>query len=199
MAHKQWLSLGLILLCAQIGLIGFAYFQYFVRSPGEFFAKPPNDPIFRLTVLERPNVSSKALLSWATLAATATFSLDFVNYEENIKALKDYFTVDGYQNFLQSLSAAGTVATILDKKLVLTAVPIGPAIILSEGEQYGGYTWQIQLPLLIRYQSVSTNETSVKLITMLVTQVSTKLASKGIGIAQYIAVDAGSDYAGYSP
>lgn len=198
MANKQWLSLGLILLCTQLGLLGFAYFQYFIRSPGQFYGKPPNDPIFPLTILERPNVSSKALLSWATLAATASFSLDFVHYEENLKVLKDYFTVDGYQNFLDSLEAAGTIDAILDKKLVLTAVPIGPAIILNEEEQYNGYTWQVQLPLLIRYQSVSTNETSIKLVTMLVTQVPTKFASKGIGIAKYVAADAGSDYAGYA-
>lgn len=181
-----------------MGLIGFAYFQYFVRSPGSYYGKPINEPIFPLTTLDRPNVSSKALLSWATLAATATFSLDFVNYKDNIKALKDYFTISGYDNFLASLEAAGTVATIEDKKLVLTAVPIGPAIILTEGEQFGGYTWEIQLPLLVRYQSTSTNETRVKLITMLITQVPTKLAPKGIGIAQYIAIEAGSDYAGYA-
>src|SRR5438132_1417309 len=106
MSHKNWLTLILLLLVIHLGLMGFAYFQFAARSPGQFFARPLEGNTFAITALERPNVSTKALLSWVTLAATATFSFDFVNYKDQLNALADYFTTDGYDNFLTSLKTA---------------------------------------------------------------------------------------------
>ena len=193
MSHKRLLTIVFFLLGSQLALIGIAYFQFANRSQGQFSAVPPNGETFQLTALERPNVSTKALLSWATLAATATFTFDFVNYKDQIAALQDYFTVEGYDNFINSLYANGTLSTIEDKKLILSAVSIGPAIVLVEQELPGRHTWQIQVPLLVRYQSANVNETRQQVVSLLVTQVSTRDAPKGIGIAQYIAREGGPE------
>ncbi len=193
MSHKNWLTLVLLLLVIHLGLIGFAYFQFEIRSPRQFFGQLPNGTHVELTPLDRPNVSTKALLSWATLAATATFTFDFVNYKTQLNNLSDYFTIDGYYNFLTSLEAAGTLATIEDKKLVLSAVAIGPAIVLTEEGQSSNQTWRIQVPLLVRYQSANVNENRIQVVEVLITQVSTRDAPKGIGIAQYIAREVGPE------
>lgn len=193
MPHNRWLPIIILLLVAHLGLISLDYFQFFIRSPGQFFGLPSTDKPFEVVALDRPNVSSRALLSWVTLAATATFTFDFVNYQDQLKALQDYFTADGYNNFLTALQNAGTISKIDEDKLVLSAVAIGPAIIMTEGEQRSGYTWRVQVPLLVRYQSASVNETRIQIVDVLVTQVSTSDAPKGIGIAQYIAKEAGPE------
>jgi intracellular multiplication protein IcmL len=196
MSNKPWLSAIFVLILAQTALISCAYLQYATRAPVHFFAKPTTQEVFKLTALERPNVSAAALLSWATLAATATFTFDFVNYNESLNELRDYFTVMGYENFVTSLEEAGTLSTIDAKKLVLTCVAIGSAIITGENEKAGIHSWNIQIPVLVRYQSADTNETRLKLVSLLVTQVPTKDAPKGIGISQYVATDIGPEYAG---
>jgi len=196
MSNKPWLSAILILAIAQTGLIAFVYFQYATRSSTQFIAKPETADAFPLTALDRPNVSTNALLSWATLAATATFTFDFVNYIDQLKSLKDYFTTVGYEGFLNSLQAAGTISQIDAKKLVLTAVAIGSAIIIEENDKGGFHTWQIQVPILVRYQSADTDETRIELVSLLITQVPTSSAPKGIGISRYVATTAGPEYAG---
>lgn len=193
---NRWLPIILLSLVANLGLIGLVYFQYAIRSPGEFYGLPPSGKGFLLTALDRPNVSNKALLNWVTLAATSTFTFDFVNYQDQLVKIKDYFTAAGYENFRAALDTAGTISKIEEDKLVLSAVAIGPAIIVSEGEQRSGYTWQIQVPLLVRYQSASVNETRIQIVNVLVTQVPTSDATKGIGIAQYIAREAGPEVIG---
>lgn len=194
MSNKYWLSLIFFLLVTHLSLIGFAYLQFATRSMGQFFGRSAvDDNPIALVPLERPNVSTQALLSWVTLAATATFTFDFVNYKDQLEALKDYFTTDGYDNFVNSLQATGTLSTIEEKKLILSAVSIGPAIVLMEEEQRDKHTWRIQVPLLIRYQSANVNETRKQVIEVLVTQVSTQDAPKGIGIAQYIAREMGPE------
>lgn len=193
MLNKDWLTITIGLLVACLTLIGFSYLRLFTRSNAECFALLPDNTAASLVPLDRPNVSTKALLSWVTLASTATFSFDFVNYQNQLEALKDYFTVDGYANFLTSLEANKTLATIQDKKLIVTAVPVGPAIVLSEEQLGNKHNWRIQVPLLIRYQSASVNETRQQIIETSVTQVSTRDAPKGIGISQYIAREAGPE------
>lgn len=193
MSNKNWLSIMLLLLGTHLGLIGVAYLQVVTRSNGSLISIMPNSERFALYALERPNVSTRALLSWATLAATATFTFDFVNYKDQIEALHDYFTTDGYDNFLTSIQNAETLSTIEEKKLILSAVAIGPAIVLTEENNGDKRNWRIQVPLLVRYQSANVDETRQQVVDLLVTQVSTQDAPKGIGIAQYVAREAGSE------
>ena len=187
MSQKTWLTLAIFLIIANLGLIGIAYFQFITRSPGEYYEHLPNDEFVKIIGLDRPNVSTQALLSWVTLAATATFTFDFVNVEEQLKSVQNYFTKDGYDNFLASLDATGMLSTIQDKKLILSAVAIGPAIVLTEEERGENHSWRIQVPILVRYQSANVDETRQQIIEVLVNQVPTSDAPKGIGIAQYIA------------
>lgn len=196
MSHKIIFSFLLLILLGQFGLLGFSYFEYFIRSPGHFYAVLPDNRTFELDWLDRPNVSTKALLSWATLAATATYTLDFVNYQTSLDDLKGYFTRTGYSGFIAALEANGTIQTIIDKKLVLSAVAIGPAIVLAEDEVKGNHLWKVEIPVTVSYISASDVQKRDKLITLTITQVPTTEASKGIGIAQYVAVDLSPDIMG---
>lgn len=193
MSNKNWLNLIILLLVIQLGIMGLLYVQCIFRSPQQSFGALPNGNVFKIIALDRPNVSTKALLSWATLASTATFTFDFVNYKSQLAALANYFTKDGYDNFVVSLNASEVLSTIEQKKLVLSAVAIGPAIMLTQGNQGGNYTWRIQVPLLVRYQSANVNENRKQIVTISITQVSTEEASTGIGISQYVAQETGSE------
>lgn len=175
------------LLVMQLCFIGYTYFQFATRYSGEYFAHLPNGENSPLVALERPSVSNKALLNWISLAATATFTYDFVNYRDQLTALRDYFTVAGYENFMLSLEDSNILSTIEEKKLVLSAVDIGPAILYAEEETDTNHIWRVQVPVLVRYQSADADETRQQIVDVLVTQVPTLEAPKGIGIAQYIA------------
>ena len=187
MSHKNWLVLMLWLLVVQLCFVGYTYFQFATRYPGEYFAHLPNGENAPLVALERPSVSNKALLNWISLAATATFTYDFVNYRDQLVALKEYFTVAGYENFMASLENSNILSTIEAKKLVLSAVNIGPAILYGEQETDSTHIWRVQVPVLVRFQSADADETRQEILDLLVTQVPTLEAPKGIGIAQYIA------------
>lgn len=193
MLQKYGLSIILLCLVTHLGLMGFAYFQFTMRSPPHFFGRLTNNETFEIVALDRPNVSTKALLSWVTLAATSTFTFDFFNYKDQLNAMKDYFTADGFEGFMASLEKTGALTTIQEKKLILSAVAIGPAIVLTEEGIDTKHTWRIQVPLIVRYQSANVDETRTQVVEVLVTQVSTQDAPKGIGIAQYIAREAGPE------
>jgi intracellular multiplication protein IcmL len=189
MSNKITLYLILLIVLSQLALCGLCYFEYAIRSSGQFYGKLPNGKVFEIPSLKRPNLSSRALLSWATLAATASYTLDFVNYKDSLEKLKAYFTPDGYDNFLNALTITNTLRDIIDKKLVLSAVAIGPAIILGEDEVRGNHLWKVEIPITVSYLSASEELKRDKLVTLIITEVPTTGTSKGIGIGQYIATD----------
>lgn len=194
MVHKTGLWAIPWLLMALLLFIALALVQLGLRAPIRFYAQRPDGSTSVLYGLDRPHVSTKMLLNWATMAATATFSFDFVHSQKQLEALKDYFTNDGYTGFVVSLENNKTLETIQEKKLISAAVATGPAIVLAEETVESQQAWRIQVPILVRYQSANVNTVQSQIIEMLVVQVSTRDAPKGIGIAQYIAWNTESDF-----
>lgn len=186
MAHKFGIFLLTILISVQLGLIGVIFFQYGTAKPGTYFGFLPDNTVQPIDALARPNASPKALLSWATIAATAAYTLDFVYYQDSLNSLRSYFTEAGYQSFIAALNDSKVISDIIEKKLVVSSVAIGPSIIAREGETRGYHNWQIQVPILVTYQSASALLKREKIITLYVKQVPTKEASTGIGIDQFV-------------
>ena len=171
-------------------VIAVVAFTHFMRPEQRFFVDPPTGSKVEVFPLDEPNVTPSSLVNWATQAATNIHTVDFFNYQANIDALRDYFTYDGYQQFLSAIDSSGTLDKIVDDKLILSAVAINGAVIRWEGELRGVYSWRIQVPLLLTFQGASTRSTQKNIVVeMLVTRVPTDKAPKGIGIAQLVTDD----------
>jgi intracellular multiplication protein IcmL len=187
MSHKLAAFIAFILLGSQVGLLSVIYIQYAMRPHSQYYGALPSQQNFPIVALNRPNVSPKALTSWATLAATATYTIDFVHADENLNKIKDYFTLNGYENYRTALDETQFIQNIISKKLVTSAVSVAPAMITQEGEGLdGNYTWQILVPMLVSYLSSSSDVKEFRVVSLTVVQVPTHDAPKGIGISRYV-------------
>lgn len=196
MSNRITLYFILLIVLSQLALCGICYFTYSIRSSGQFYGRLPDGKVFELPGLARPNLSSRALLSWATLAATASYTLDFVNYRSSLEKLRAYFTPDGFDNFMNALTQSNTLSDITDKKLVLSAVAIGPAIITGEDEVRGFHLWKVEIPITVSYLSASEELKRDKLVTLVITEQPTNISPNGIGIGQYNAIDINANVLG---
>lgn len=166
-----------------IVLIGLIFFLELTKPEQTYLVSDLNGNLTNITALDEPNVSPSTLLRWVSLAVTGVYTLDFVDYQQTLDNLSQYFTKAGYQNFLTA--ANERVQTIIAQKLVVTAVVAGTPVIVQEGIMHGFYFWQIQVPILLSYQGASEKSTKQTLaIKLLVMRVPTKEALTGIGIAQ---------------
>lgn len=161
---------------------------YWITHPPQpkYFATSVNGRITPLTVFDEPNQSDSAVLQWANQAAIAAFSYNFVNYHGELQAASTYFTADGWQQFIDALQQAGNLDTVRTKKLIVSAVATRAPIILQKGVLNGRYSWRIQMPILVTYQSASEFTQQNNVVTMLVTRISTLESPRGVGIAQFI-------------
>lgn len=151
-----------------------------------YFATSINGRITPLVPLSQPNQSEASVKQWANQAAIAVFSYNFVNYREELEASSVYFTADGWKQFLNSITQSNILVAVKAKKLVVSAVATAAPIILDKGLLNGVYSWRVQMPLLITYQSPSEFQETKDMVTMLITRVSTLNSPRGIGISQIV-------------
>lgn len=169
-------------------LIMISLLVYIITHPPapRYFATSINGRITPLFALEEPNQSDSAVLQWANQAAIAAFTYNFVNYREELQASSGFFTAEGWTQFLTALQESNNLDAVKAKKLVVSAVATRAPIILQKGVLNGRYSWRVQMPILVTYQSASEFSQQNNVVTMLITRVSTLNSPRGIGISQFV-------------
>ncbi len=168
-------------------LLGGLLFYIITHPPApRYFATSISGRITPLFPLDQPNQSDSAVLQWANQAAIAAFTYNFVNYRDELQASSGFFTAEGWDQFLGALQSSNNLDAVKAKKLIVSSVATRAPIILQKGILNGNYSWRIQMPILVTYQSASEFTQQNNVVTMLVTRVSTLNSPRGIGIAQFV-------------
>lgn len=137
--------------------------------------------------LNQPNMNSVALLVWANEAAVSTYSYNFVTYRKSLQDASDYFTQKGWKAFMNALKESRILDNVISKKLVVSAVATGAPIILTQGIIRKKYTWKVQIPMLVTYQSATQLKKQSLVVTMLISRTQKNIGNRSIGIYQFIA------------
>ncbi len=152
-----------------------------------YFATTIQGRITPIVPLDQPNLPPSALLQWANQAAIASYTYNFQDYRAELQAASDFYTPSGWSNFLDALNKSNNLTTVIQKKLVVSAVATGAPQILDQGVIDGVYTWKVQMPMLVSYQSASAFAQQQVMVTIIIQRVSTLSSFRGVGIASLIA------------
>lgn len=190
-SYRRVMATLLLSIFLNIALGGVLFYMLTHPPKPKYFATTINGRITPLFPLEEPNQSDSAVLQWANQAAIASFTYNFVNYRKELQAASEFFTPDGWRQFLQALQSSNNLDAVKAKKLIVSAVATRAPIILDKGVLNGRYSWRVQMPILVTYQSASQFTQQNNVVTMLITRVSTLNSPRGIGISQFIVAPAG--------
>ncbi len=142
----------------------------------------PKGEKYTIDTLNTPTISPSSIISWAQIAITSAYTLNFLNINNSMEDLRQYFTKVGYDAFMNALQASKRLKEIQDKQVSTTAVINGPPFVMEDWE-LGKYTWTIQMPLLITYESASESmPTETTNISLKIVMVPTDQAETGLGI-----------------
>lgn len=181
--------LGLIILTACLG--SWAVYERASKPSPQYFATTYDGKLIPLLPLSEASLNDNQLLQWAVEAAVASYSFNYVNYRKALQDLRIYFTKVGYQYFLKALKESNNLDAVISKKMIVTATPTGSAIILDKGlvktgADQGIYRWQVQLPMVVNFQSETTPITQYIILNMTIVRVPTLESPSGVGIASYV-------------
>jgi len=185
-SYRKLLLMLLMSVLAIIGLIVAVVFLVMSRPSPTYFATTDSGRMIPLIPLNQPNLSDKTLLQWASQAVVSVYSYNFVNFRQVFQTNEKYFTTGGWNDFLNALKSSRNLQTVQQKKLIVSAVLSGAPIISSKHLLSGRYTWRVQMPVLVTYQSMSEQFNSSYLITLTIQRVSTLDNIYGVGISSFV-------------
>ncbi|WCB48154.1 DotI/IcmL/TraM family protein (plasmid) [Nitratidesulfovibrio vulgaris] len=152
-----------------------------------YFAVTPDLRLQPLIPLTEPTITDAGIRSWAAEVATATLSLGFVRYRDQLSSVREHYTSESFGQLVQSLESSGNLQFIIDKRLNASAIPLSPPVIVNSGILQGTYTWQIEIPVRIAYESSHGNVSMQNnTVVMRVIRVPSTKHPRGIAITQFI-------------
>ncbi|MFZ2315308.1 MAG: DotI/IcmL/TraM family protein [Gammaproteobacteria bacterium] len=186
--YYHWFIIGLMgVILLLVIAVGFVMFQLFHRPLPAFLAKQADGKVMALKAYDEPNLLPDTILRWASKAATSAYTFDFVNYDKQISGVRPYFTPAGWNDFQSSISRV--VATIVQDQLFVSGVVAGIPVISNQGPLPDkGYTWRVQIPFLVTYQSANTTSKRNYYVIITIVHVPTSQNPQGIGIDQFVMV-----------
>jgi intracellular multiplication protein IcmL len=177
----------IVIIFLMLLLASIVMYQVFHRPLPQFGALTKNGNSMMLTSHDSPNLLPETVLTWASKAAVAAYTFDFVNYTNQIAAARPYFTNAGWNDYQNSI--AGLIQTIRQNQLFVNGVVSGAPVISNQGMIFGqGYTWRVQIPILVTYQSSEQVQKNQFTMILTIVRISTIQNPTGIGIDQLVMV-----------
>lgn len=92
--------------------------------------------------------------------------MGFNDYLRRLQVSSRNFTEEGWQKFIQSLTATAQLETMLSLQQRITAVPSGPPVIAWEGFERGRYAYVVQMPVVVTYEAGSLRDDNNHMLTL---------------------------------
>ncbi len=193
--------LALVVLCVLMMVI--LFYLYTTRPEPRYFATNVVGGLVEIQPLTSPTLSDAALLSWSARAATAAYTLNYAQYQQQLEETKNtYFTDSGGQNFLDAIKASLNLQTVLQGFFVVTATVVQAPIILDRGIMTPAsgaktYAWQVQVPIRVQWTSQARSFSNMYNViltivrtTPLIDPVARQMnldSLQGVGVQQFVA------------
>ncbi len=184
--YRRVVGALMVLLVIVVTLVGVVFYQIVNRPEPKYFATTVDGRIMPLFSLSEAMLSPGELLQWAHRSAITAYTYNFVNYRDAMQQLQNQFTSAGWRYYEDALRTARTLEMVIAKKLVVSAVATGTPVILDQAVISGRYSWKVQVPLLVTYQSPNEQTRQSMVVTMIISRVPTVDMPKGIAIVSFV-------------
>lgn len=178
----------------------FTIFALITASTGNAAAQAPFDPTGNYKPVQpdiKRDLSGRPLTEgvlqpqflkgWASLAVTETFNFGYNSYQRRLEQSSNYFTPEGWKNFLQALDEAKLLEFVVKNKQQVTTVLAGNPVITAEGIENNVYTWHMELPVETSYSGDTNIETMQMTVSLTIIRTADKNSATGVGIQQWLA------------
>lgn len=150
-----------------------------------YFVAREDGGIIPIVAVDRPYLNDGAVTNFATEAIIQALTLNFSDWRQQLAVASDYFErPNGWNNFLAAVEQAQYLQTIRNRRL-LTSVVVNGAAIVQRGLSAGGrYTWTLQVPITVTYQSANSTQNENRLVEIDITRLPTWQTSRAVGVTR---------------
>jgi intracellular multiplication protein IcmL len=163
---------------------GLLFYQLTHRPMPQFSAVMPDGRGMILNSYDEPNLTSTTIVRWASKAAVAAYTFNFVDYNAQIGLASPYFTPGGWSAYQDAIG--GVISKVVKGQLFVYGVVTNPPVIVNQGLRVGhGYSWHMQVPFLVTYQSSEQAQSLDYYVILTMVKVPTTVNPDAIGIESF--------------
>ncbi len=178
--------LTFVIFCLIIS-IAFSIYLYVTRPKPVYYAVTPDLQVAKLVPLNKPVLSEQGLINWTADVVTSSISLDFLDWREKLQSVKPNFSNEAFASFTKSMTDAGILKMIQEKRLNLSSVVKQAPVITNSGIINGVMSWKIEFPILLSYESSEGVELTQELLAeVIVSRASTISTPRGVVLKQVV-------------
>ena len=155
------------------------------RQGSKYYASTTTGEVIQIQSLSSPVVTQTFLLGWAKTVARQAYNINFVYYQDQLNKLSGFFTKEGWNAFNNAINNSGLLSDIIAKKLYLSSIVNGPAVVVDRFVSGGRFTWMVQMPLLVTFTSASMSVKSQFYINMKIQRVPELETVRGISVVDF--------------
>ncbi|MBT4885224.1 MAG: DotI/IcmL/TraM family protein [Legionellales bacterium] len=164
-----------------VPLVYCADLQKMVES--DFNGSMQQDPSSaNLNIYGTAHVANSVVLSWANESIVSTFSYDAANYQQTFQLASNYYTQKGWLELDKRHNEMKDLEQVKKLKLIMSAVAVGPAKIVSQGVVSGTYSWVVEAPYLITAADISHENKRKILVRSLIVRSDPDVHYRGLAI-----------------
>jgi intracellular multiplication protein IcmL len=152
-----------------------------------YYAINPAKQTMQMAGLTMPNMTNRAVLSWAVNSITEIMTMGFGDMDSKLPKQRVRFTSDGWDAYITAFIRGKIGSKFKENQLVLTTVPSNTPVITAQGvNEYHVYQWMVQMPVIMTY-ATNNNVTSQKraIVQLIITRVDSKDSPYGIAIDKW--------------
>ncbi len=165
------------------------FFFFFSSQPVPPQYIPINEDGTYVTLLPISDCQSKTdaeVKSFTMEAINKIYRYDYINYSDQFQSIAQYFTTNGWNDYLESYEASRTLSALKENQWIVTVRPKGLPEYVNEPQIVNNVcTWELKLPLVITYVGKTAEEVSGELF-LRVQRVSVLKSQEGLGINRSI-------------
>lgn len=172
---------ALVISIATNGVLGW----YAAHPVREYFATD-NGRLFPLIPMSQPYRKAADVIQYAKDTMNRSFTLDFLNWRQQLEDVRPSYTRDGFKSFIASLKESGVLANVRDRRMNMS-ITAGTGVLTKEGVENGTYVWYVEVPIEVKLAGQTSELPPQRfLATERIERVSTLDSIEGIGIGQLV-------------
>lgn len=189
--NYRFLALAIyILLLLIVFMVGFVFYQRVTWPTPKYFATTPDGRLLPIIRLDQPVYTDPTLIiDWVKKAVVETYSMDFVTWRRRLQDAQQYFTLTGYQEFIEAMKASTNLEAIKELRQVVSIDIEEEPEITREGQVNPNlpYSWDLRMPVLVTYQNSEDKFIKQKGIVLIrLERASFRMYENGLAIKQLV-------------
>ncbi|MBW3243567.1 type IVB secretion system apparatus protein IcmL/DotI [Epibacterium sp. DP7N7-1] len=166
---------------------GAAWWSFSQKPEPRYFIAREDGGIIPLVAVSQPYLNDGQVTNFAVEAVTRSLTFNFVNWRQDLAEASEYFErPGGWNNFLQAIESSGMLEFVRNRRLISSVVANGAVIVRSGADASGRYSWVVQVPITITYQSSSEQSTENRMAEVQISRLPTWQSSRGVGITRVL-------------